>query len=122
MEQESDSGLNVGAPNVGAPSVFAKAEGDRLDENNALILYRTPERGFVEGDRIIWERDDGTQWELYVEGISNHGDVQVIVRVDGDAGERARYADFRLRFRDQTVAYPIIPDRAREVLEVIMTS
>lgn len=117
MEQESDSGLNAGAP-----SVLAKAEGDRLDENNALILYRTPERGFVEGDRIVWERDDGARWELYVEGISEQGDVQVILRIDGDAGERPRYADFRLRFRDQTVAYPVIPDRAREILESIMES
>lgn len=114
MEQESDSGLNAGVPGA-----RARVEGDRLDENNGLILERTPERRFVEGDTIVWERDDGTRRELYVEGISEHGDVQVILKIEGQADDRARFADFRLRFRDETVAYPVIPERAKEILDAL---
>lgn len=114
MEQESDSGLNAGAP-----SAHARTESDRLDENHALILHRTPERGFIEGDTIVWHRDDGSQAELYVEGISDQGDVQVILRIDSSPGDRPEYASFRLRFRDQTVAYPIIPQRTKNLLDAL---
>lgn len=112
MEQQSDSGLNTVTL-----AVPATVEGDRLDENNALILHRTPERGFIEGDTIVWEHPDGSQSELYVEGISEQRDVKVILRIDGTPGHRVQYADFRLRFRDQKVAYPVIPDRAKELIE-----
>lgn len=99
------------------PIVLARLEGDRLDENNAFILAKTPDRHIVEGDRIVWERGDGTLHDIYVEGISERGDVQVILRIDDNQGDRPRWVDFRLRFRDQTVAYPVIPDRAKAIIK-----
>jgi len=102
-------------PRTRAASLRATLEGDCLDEDHALVLNTTPQYRLEEGDTIVVERGDGTRTDLYVEGTSERGDVQVVLGVLG------RYVGISLRFSDYAVAYPIIPESAKELIAASRT-